>query len=149
MDKPFQRKGAKSNTQVGRDFEIKVKAFFANQGLGLKEGISIEVGINGTKPHSFDLGSRKKKILVECKSHTWTEGGNVPSAKITTWDQAMYMFVAAPAGYRKVFLALKDWNPKRKETLAGYYVRTKSHLIPKDVEIWEFDEISNEAIRLK
>ncbi|GAI26700.1 unnamed protein product, partial [marine sediment metagenome] len=109
MDKPFQRKGAKSNTDVGRVFERKVKAFFANQGLSLEENVPIEIGINGKKPHRFDLGSRKKKILVECKSHTWTEGGNVPSAKITTWDQAMYMFVAAPAGYRKVFFALKDW----------------------------------------
>lgn len=149
MDKPFQRKGAKSNAHVGREFERKVKAYFANRGLSLEEGVSIEIGINGEKPHSFDLGSREEKILVECKSHTWTESGGVPSGKINTWDQAMYMFMAAPAGYRKVFFALKDWSPKKNETLAGYYVRTKSHLIPKDVEIWEFDEIKNEATRLK
>jgi hypothetical protein len=149
MDKPFQRKGGKSNSHVGREFEGKAKAFFANQGLSLEENVSIEIGINGTKPHSFDLGSRKKKILVECKSHTWTESGKVPSAKITTWDQAMYMFVAAPAGYRKIFFVLRDWNPKKNETLAQYYVRIKSHLIPKDVEIWEFDESKNEATRLK
>ncbi len=149
MDKPFQRKGGKSNSYVGREFERKARAFFANQDLSLEEDVSIEIGINGTKPHSFDLGNRKKKILVECKSHTWTESGNVPSAKITTWDQAMYMFVAAPAGYRKIFFVLRDWNPKKNETLAEYYVRIKSHLIPEDVEIWEFDETKNEATKLR
>ncbi|GEM_PF-3990048 len=37
MDKTFQRKGAKSNTQVGREFERKVKTYFAEQGLSLEE----------------------------------------------------------------------------------------------------------------
>jgi len=36
MDKPFQRKGAVSNTQVGRDFETIAQQYFAKQGLFLK-----------------------------------------------------------------------------------------------------------------
>ena len=56
MDRPFQRKGAKSNTQVGRDFEAKARAFFVTQGLHLMPGISISIGINGSKAHKFDLG---------------------------------------------------------------------------------------------
>ena len=149
MDRPFQRKGARSNTQVGKEFERKARDFFSKQGLDLKEDVSIQVGINGTKAHSFDLGNIDKKILIECKSHTWTEGGNVPSAKITTWDQAMYFFFAAPVGYRKVLFVLRDWSPKKRESLAEFYVRTKSHLIPKDVEIWEYDEQENVATRIK
>ena len=103
MDKPFQRKGAKSNTHVGKEFEKAVKKFFSTQGLSLQEDISVDIGINDKRPHNFDLGNLNKNILVECKSHTWTEGGNVPSAKITTWDQAMYFFHVAPKGYRKIY----------------------------------------------
>jgi len=149
MDKPFQRKGGKSNTQVGKEFEKLVKKFFASQGLPLEENISIEIGINGEKPHNFDLGNIDKKILVECKSHTWTEGKNVPSAKITTWDQVMFYFLISPKEYRKMFCVLKDYSPERNETLAEYYIRTKSHLIPSDVEIWEFEENKENARRLK
>lgn len=149
MDKPFQRKGGKSNTFVGKEFEEAAKNFFSTQGLLLQKSISINIGINGKKPHNFDLGNLDEGILVECKSHTWTESGNVPSAKMTTWDQAMYFFYVAPTGYRKIFFVLKDYSLKRQETLAGYYVRTKSHLIPKDVEIWEFDENKSRAEKIR
>ncbi|MDD5451152.1 MAG: hypothetical protein PHT49_04585 [Desulfovibrionales bacterium] len=149
MDKPFQRKGADSNTQVGRDFETKAEAFFAAQGIKLTRGVSIEIGVNGKKPHNFDLGDEHAKVLVECKAHTWTEGGNVPSAKMTTWNQAMFFFHAAPSGFRKILFVLKDFSEKRKETLGQYYIRTNPHLIPKDVEVWEFDEAGNTATRIK
>ena len=149
MDKPFQRKGADSNTQVGRDFEAKAQAFFAEQGLHLTPGISIEIGINGKKPHNFDLGDHSGKVLVECKAHTWTEGGNVPSAKMTTWNQAMFFFHAAPGGFRKILFVLRDFSRKRNETLGQYYIRTNPHLIPKDVEVWEFDEAQRTATQIK
>jgi hypothetical protein len=86
----FQRKGVKSNKQAGKDFEKKVKKYFKNQGIKLTQDIVVSIGINKKKKlHKFDLGDVTKKIIVECKSHTWTESGNIPSAKITTWDQAM------------------------------------------------------------
>ena len=103
LNKSFQRKGAKSNTHVGKEFEKSTMSFFSKQGLSLEENFSISIGINGTRHHSFDLASLADKILIECKSHTWTEGDNVPSAKMTTWDQAMYFFHVAPKGYRKIF----------------------------------------------
>jgi hypothetical protein len=34
------------------------------------------------------------------------------------------------------------------ETLAEYYIRTYSHLIPNDVELWEYDESTMAAVRL-
>jgi hypothetical protein len=148
MDKPFQRKGSASNAQVGRDFENRAKAIFAGQGLHLTSGVSIDIGINGTKAHSFDLGDPEKKVLVECKAHTWTEGGNIPSAKITTWNQAMFYFHATPPGFRKIFLVLRDFSEKRNETLGQYYIRTNPHLIPEDVEIWELDEAKDTAKRI-
>ena len=139
-DKPFQRKGAESNSQVGRDFEAAAKAFFARQGLHLTPGVAVPIGLAGRKAHNFDLGDEKARILVECKAHTWTEGGNVPSAKLTAWNQAMFFFHVAPGDYRKILFVLRDFSKKRNQTLAEYYMRTNSHLIPDGVEVWEFDE---------
>jgi hypothetical protein len=148
-DKPFQRKGARSNTHVGRDFEVLALNFFAEQGLDLKPNVAVNIGINGVKSHIFDLGNEIEKILVECKAHTWTEGGNVPSAKLTVWNEAMFFFHAAPSGYRKILFVLRDFSQNRKETLGGYYVRTYSHLIPTDVEIWECDETDCSAKKIR
>jgi hypothetical protein len=146
----FQRKGVASNAQVGRDFEKKIQSYFQKQGIDLSTGIAIEIGIDGKKKkHKFDLGNIEKQIIVECKSHTWTVTENVPSAKITTWDQTMYFFHAAPSGFRKIFFVLKHLSLKRNETLCEYYIRTNNHLIPNDVEIWEFDESKGTAERKK
>jgi len=149
MNKPFQRKGAESNTKVGRDFESNACAFLRTQGMQLRPGLAVEIGINGHKPHKFDLGDQEKKVIVECKAHTWTEGGNVPSAKMTAWNQAMFFFCAAPVDYRKILFVLRDFSHARAETLGQYYIRTNPHLIPKDVEIWEFDERNGTAERIK
>ncbi len=69
----------------------------------------------------------------------------MPSAKMTTWDQAMFLFHAAPSGYRKLLFVLLDINTVTKETLGEYYVRTHRHLIPSDVEIWEFNQKTGKA----
>ena len=85
MNKPHQRKGARSNAHVGRDFELAAQSFFSAQGLSLDLNIKVPVGIGyQKKAHAFDLGCLDKKILVECKSHKWTApNDNVPSAKLT------------------------------------------------------------------
>jgi hypothetical protein len=57
MENNFQRLGSISNTHVGREFEEAARLFFA-----------------------VDLGSDDSPILVECKSFTWTSGGNSQSA---------------------------------------------------------------------
>ena len=148
MDNNFQREGSISNAHVGRDFENKIQAYFAQQNIELTKNVSVSIGVDGkSKPHNFDLGSIDQKIIVECKSHTWTATENVPSAKLTTWDQAMYFFYATQGEFRKIFVVLKHISPKRNETLCDYYIRTHKHLIPNDVEVWEFDESNNTAIQ--
>jgi len=147
MNRPFQRKGSKSNTQVGRVFEAKALKFFRGKGLVLQRNLKLDIGINGTKSHAFDLGNAKKKVIVECKSNTWTGGGNVPSAKMTAWHQAMYYFHAAPRTYRKILFVLRDLSKKRNKTLADYFIQASPHLIPADVEIWEYDERRGTAVR--
>jgi hypothetical protein len=149
MDKPFQRKGSESNAHVGRDFEHKMQTYFEKQGLSLSYGVTVPIGITGKKPHSFDLGSKAEKVLIECKAHRWTEGGNVPSAKLTVWNEAMFFFHTAPHGYRKLLVVLHDFSSRRNETLGEYYIRTYSHLIPEDVEVWEYDESNGNGKKIK
>lgn len=108
------------------------------------------IGLERKKNHRFDLGTPsyvEEKIIIECKSHRWTSGDNVPSAKLTVWNEAMYYFHLAPLGYRKIFFILRDYSNKRNETLGDYYIRTYGHLIPKDVEIMEYDEV-NKLVRV-
>jgi hypothetical protein len=90
----FQRVGAAHNAGVGRSFEDIARNFFlATEGVTLVSNFSVEVGIsNRKKKHRFDLGSASPAILVECKSHTRTRTGNMPSAKMTVWNEAIILF---------------------------------------------------------
>lgn len=138
-----QRPGAISNAHEGRVFEGKARSYFIqNNGWDLVPNLSVAISVNNSPPkkHRFDLGSQERKIIVECKSHNWTESGNVPSAKITVWNEAMYYFLLAPEDFRKILFVLEAHNEKRGLTLAQYYVRNYGHLIPQDVEILEFNE---------
>ena len=128
-----------SNANVGSDFETVAQAWFLSKGLRLRKYFGVVVGFSNKKQRKFDLGSSGPPVLVECKSHKWTGGGNVPSAKITVWNESMYYFLLAPQGFRKVLFVLRDFSQKRGESLAEYYVRNHSHLIPDDVEILEYD----------
>ena len=146
----YQRKGAKSNTQVGRDFEEKAREYLENElGVSFDVTTDIEIGLQDKKEHAFDLVCRETKIVVECKSHTWTEGQNVPSAKITTWIKEMYYFHLLSSDFRKIFFFKKDVSEKRRESLGEYFIRNNKHLIPADVEFWEYDEDKNTAYILE
>jgi len=98
------------------------------------------IGTNGNRQHNFNLDAQNRKVIVQCKSRRWIEGGNTPSAKLRDRNEAMYLFYAAPSDYRKILFVLRDYNQSKIETLAEYYVRTNPHLIPPEVEIWEYNE---------
>jgi hypothetical protein len=145
-----QRVGAISNTHAGNEFEVLARAYFErSEGLRLESSLSVEIG-HGTakKRHRFDLGLLAPALLVECKSHNWTATGNMPSAKMTVWNEAMYYFHLAPPEFRKILFVLESRHERREETLAEYYVRTHRHLIPAEVSILEFSHESGGARRL-
>ena len=134
----FQRIGSISNAHVGREFELLAQEELKKLGVLVELNFPVEIGIsNSKKCHNFDLGSEKPAVLVECKSHRWTSGKNVPSAKLTVWNEAMYYFFLAPTTFRKIFFVLRD--VRRNESLAEYYVRQYGHLIPQNIEFWEYD----------
>jgi hypothetical protein len=143
----FQRLGAISNAHVGNDFEELVREHFKSEGVALVRGFKVSVGAGEIrKPRKFDWGSDEPPILIECKSHAWTVSGNIPSAKMTVWNEAMYYFHIAPKTYRKVLFTLKSM--REQTSLASHYIKCYGHLIPPGVEIWEFDIADNQAIRL-
>jgi hypothetical protein len=135
----FQRVGAAHNAGVGRLFEEVARNFFLlRENIHLIPSFAVDIGISDRKKkHRFDLGSANPAVLVECKSHTWTQAGNMPSAKMTVWNEAMYYFYAAPKEFRKIMFVLK--HDRRGLSLASYYLQTHRHLVPDGVEIWEFD----------
>lgn len=148
----FQRKGILSNSKVGKDFEALAYAYFIKIGSlsNLMPSYAVPLGTGDAKKnHRFDFGSEESKVLIECKSHNWTITGNIPSAKLTVWNEAMYYFHLAPSVYQKIFFVLEARHSRRRETLAEYYVHTNQHLIPRDVSIIEYDTISNTANYVK
>ena len=123
--KNFQRDGSISNSHVGRAFEVRAQKVFAEYGLRLEADRKVPCGLGVLrKNHAFDLGSENPKVIVECKSHTWTSGGNVPSAKMKNWAEAMFYFHMVPPDYRKIFIVERSVPFGRGETLQGYFLFT-------------------------
>ena len=145
----FHRVDTLSNAHVGRAFEkLARKVLEKNMGVLLDHDYAIEIGVKEKKSHKFDLGSDDPAVIVECKSHTWTESAKMPSAKMSNWSEAMFYFLVAPKNYRKIFFFKKDVNQCTSETLGEYYLRTHYHLIPDDVEFWEYDDKEKQANKL-
>jgi hypothetical protein len=134
----FQRFGAVSNAHVGRGFEQVAIDYFRSQGIELKRDVPISIGHRSKKARRFDLADLEGKVVVECKSHTWTSGGNAPSAKIIVWNEAMYLFTLLPDSFRKVLFVAR--HLRKELPLADYYVKNYGYLIPPDVEVMEFCE---------
>lgn len=127
------------NPARGAAFEAIVRKFFQRNGqLALEPNFTVEVGAaSKRRTRKFDLGSSRPRVLVECKCHTWTEGGNAPSAKMTCWNEAMHYFASAPQTFRRILAVQRSM--RGTESLASYYLRRFDHLVPKNVEIWEID----------
>ena len=132
----------RQNAAKGSHFEDSVGKYLEQQGLRVFPDYQIPVSINGRsrKMHKFDWGN--ETLLVECKAYDWTEGGNNPSAKLATANEALLYFLAAPKSYRKMLFmpATVKRGQRNPQTLVEYYVRTYGHFIPEDVEVYELDQ---------
>lgn len=137
VENNFQRVGAISNTHVGREFEEAARLYFAETGIHLQRNFAVPVGYKIKKAHKFDLGSDDPPILVECKSYTWTSGGNSPSAKMRSMNEVALLFSVCPQHYRRILFVLK--HLRGDLSLAAHFVKTQGHLIGPNIEIWEFD----------
>lgn len=130
------------NPQVGREFQGRVKAAAEKHfETSFAEEKAVLVG-RPAKEHRFDLVSGDSKIVIECKCYTWTNGNNVPSAKMSTLNEAVLYMRSLPAGTRKILALKKDIRTSNSETLAVYYCRIYGHLL-EDISIWEIDNDGN------
>ncbi len=59
----------------------------------------------------------------------------------------MYYFHLAPATFRKCLCVLLDRRTNSDVSLAAHYLKNYQHLVPDDVEIWEFDDATGLASR--
>ena len=117
------------NPRKGRAFQ-KLAAEILSRHFGVEFRLDYPIPIgNPPKEHRFDLVSIDSRYVGECKSYSWTEGGNVPSAKMGFVNEAVfYLLFLSPEIVRFVVMR-KDIHPRRGESLADYYYRTYHHLL--------------------
>lgn len=141
--------GEESNTFKGKTFQYAVKGLLEK--LYNKEFIvECPVGIgNPIKLHRFDIASKDKSIIVECKCYSWTAGGNNPSAKLSTANEALFYMSFLPGDCEKIlFISHTEKAHKNNETLAQYYVRTYGSFL-RDVKVMEYDMETGELIPIR
>ena len=133
---------ANSNSEnpfVGRHFQGVVQRILEkNYNTKFDQETAILIG-NPPKEHKFDLANADRSIVAECKCYTWTDSGNIPSAKLMGLDEAVFYFGFLPSDTKKLLCMKKAEYPGKAETLAEYYVRVHGHLL-KDVFVFEISD---------
>ena len=126
------------NPGNGAAFQKEVLKWFRDKyGPVFELETKIPIG-NPPKDHEFDIVSADLSIAIECKRYTWTETGNVPSAKMGFANEAAFYLSFLPDQYDKYIVMLRSYHEKRKESLAEYYFRTNRHLLGA-TKVAEFD----------
>lgn len=134
------------NPKVGKVFQISVKDWF-ERNLCRHFDIEKKIAIGSpAKLHSFDIADELGQIVVECKCYTWTEAGNIPSAKMGFVNEAAFYLSFLDSSIDRSIVMAKSTHPKRTETLAEYYFRTNRHLLG-DIKILEYDA-ATDSMRL-
>ena len=145
--------GNRDNPRIGSEFQRQVLNWFTNEyNSAFNMEVEIPIGsrlidISEYKSHRFDIASDDLSTVIECKRYTWTESGNVPSAKMGFVNEAAFYLSLLKSTRYKYIAMLKSYNPKRNETLAEYYYRTNKHLLG-DIIIAEYDPDNNDMIFL-
>ena len=141
-------KSNSENYKEGASFQNKVAEWFRRE---YKKSFDIEKKIpigNPPKDHKFDIVAEDGSIAIECKCYTWTETGNVPSAKMGFTNEAAFYLSFLPDTYDKYIVMVKATHEKRNETLAEYYYRMNKHLLGK-TKVAEFAPETGELTVVK
>jgi hypothetical protein len=117
-----------SNVQRGNLFEAEVAGALAQFGWRLQPGVALGIG-HPPKRHRFDLADPSSKVAVECKAFTWTESGNIPSAKVTTAREAVFFLQWLEEDWIKMLAMSRSLRAGSSESLAEYFVRLNGHLL--------------------
>ena len=139
----------RDNPGIGARFQNAVKEWFNNHfEQSFIPEVKIKIGSTLTKKedykdHKFDIVSDDQTIAIECKCITWTQSGNVPSAKMGFVNEAAFYLSLLPNSYKKYIVILDSYNPKRDEKLADYYYKTNKHLLG-DIVVAEYSPEKDE-----
>lgn len=134
------------NTRKGKIFQtISADVFGHYFQVGFQTEHPIPIG-NPPKNHKFDLVSEDGNYIGECKNYSWTEGGNVPSAKMGFINEAVFYLQHVSSDKFRFVVLRRAVDNKHTETLADYYYRTNKHLL-NGVSVIEID-VSNNSVRL-
>ena len=102
------------NPHNGADFQRQVLRWFEeNHQAKYELEKKIPIG-NPAKDHKFDIVDASGTVVIECKRYTWTESGNVPSAKMGFVNEAAFYLSFLPDSYEKYIVMLRSFHPKRK-----------------------------------
>ncbi len=133
------------NTGKGREFQQLASNILSHHyGVEFRTEYPIPIG-SPAKEHKFDLVSTDLIFVGESKNYSWTEGGNVPSAKMGFINEAIFYLQHLPKEKKRFVVMRKDVDKKHKESLAEYYFRTNRHLL-NGVFIIEID-VETKAVR--
>ena len=84
------------NPYVGRKFQELVQSILEKEySTSFEQEAVVAIG-KPPKGHKFDLANEDRSIVAECKCYTWTDSGNVPSAKLMGLDEAVFYFGFLP-----------------------------------------------------
>lgn len=126
------------NPKNGAIFQWQVLMWFQEH-MGTKFELEKKIPIGDPpKEHKFDIVDASETIAIECKRYTWTETGNVPSAKMGFTNEAAFYLSFLPDSFDKYIVMLRSHHSKRRESLAEYYYRMNKHLLGK-IRVAEFD----------
>jgi len=129
------------NPAVGKAFEAAVAKWFEHEyHSSFVSNYPLGIG-QPPKLHRFDIVNIDLSIVIECKCYTWTETGNVSSAKMGFVNEAVF-YLSFLTNAETYIVMKKAQHPKRNETLAEYYYRTNKHLLGY-TKVLEYDLLSN------
>lgn len=136
------------NPKIGKQFEEMALKWAETQfGSVFFVEKAVDIG-NPPTPHKFDLVSKDEGIIIECKCYTWTESGNVPSAKLATLDEAILYMRSISRPAHKIIVMKYAWNEKKQMSLADYFIERKGHLLG-DIAVWELDDNGSPKLKRK
>src|SRR5512139_2606533 len=100
------------NTQKGRQFqEVAAQVLARHFKVDFETDYEITIG-KPSKKHKFDLVSVDHKYIGESKNYSWTETGNIPSAKMAFMNEAVFYLQHVPSTVYRFVVMRKDTHPK-------------------------------------
>jgi len=133
-----------SNTERGKAFQLLCRDAL-KQALGRDFDLEVPIQIGSGKPHTFDLASKERDIIAECKAFAFTVAGNNPAAKITTLREATVYLRSIPGEVQRVLIVKRAPHPKRGETLGQYFVRLNPNFL-EHITVLEMPETGGELV---